>query len=341
MEEKLFEDIICRYPELIENDLLFKGRQVTFNRKRVDVLFEDRHGQILIVELKKGTVLRKHVGQLLDYEGDFISEDNPNVRVMLVGNRVPENLRRSLDHHGFEWKEFTITTLINFFGTKDEPNMLRILTAEKPLVPDIHKTLEQQPHSEKIQTSPPVSNKSISINDIGQKIKCELIEAATNTICRQTDPKLDGASVYFTLSGKKKNWKSKEGSKKAIVYYSRSSNHLVVIPKDTVDRYIFDLLFQKKPDGEGYCLSDKYKNYERKDGRIGLRFKIEDDDRLLVQLEAEAKKNVLPKRLIYLQSDYWPKILPDNIDINSKIIEEIRRICQDFSGGEGIEPIKD
>ena len=59
MEEKLFEDIICRYPELIENDLLFKGRQVTFNRKRVDVLFEDRHGQILIVELKKGTVLRK------------------------------------------------------------------------------------------------------------------------------------------------------------------------------------------------------------------------------------------------------------------------------------------
>ncbi len=174
-----------------------------------------------------------------------------------------------------------------------------------------------------------------------QKINCKLIEAATNTICRQTDPKLDGASVYFTLSGKKKNWRSKEGSKKAIVYYSRSSNHLVVIPKDTADRYIFDLLFQKIPDGEGYCFSYKLKNFERKDGRIGLRFKIEDDDRLLVQLEAEAEKNVLPKRLIYLQSDYWPKIHPDNIDINSKIIEEIRRICKDFSSGEGIVPIKD
>ena len=103
MDEKTFEDIICRYPELIEEGLSLRGRQVTVKGKRVDVLFEDKHGQKLIAEIKKGPVLRHHVGQLMDYEGYFVDEEYPNVRVMLIGNRVPENLRRSLNHHGFEW----------------------------------------------------------------------------------------------------------------------------------------------------------------------------------------------------------------------------------------------
>ena len=52
MDERTFEDIICKYPELIEEKLSFKGRQVIVKGKRVDVLFEDRYGQQLIVEVK-------------------------------------------------------------------------------------------------------------------------------------------------------------------------------------------------------------------------------------------------------------------------------------------------
>lgn len=89
--------------------------------------------------MKKGAVLRKDVAQLLEYEGHFVSTDNPNVRVMLVGNRVPKNLRRSLDHHGFEWKELTITSLITFLRQKDDPDLLNPLTSEEPLTRDIHK----------------------------------------------------------------------------------------------------------------------------------------------------------------------------------------------------------
>jgi hypothetical protein len=139
MDERTFEDIICKYPELIEDKLSFKGRQVPVKGKWVDVLFEDRYGQQLIVEIKKGAVKREHVGQLFDYEGHFVSADNPNVRVMLVGNRVPENIRRSLDHHGIEWRELTIGDLINFLKQKGDLDLLNRLTSEAPVTHDIRK----------------------------------------------------------------------------------------------------------------------------------------------------------------------------------------------------------
>lgn len=131
MIEKEFENIIIRYPELIEDGLSFKGRQVNVKGKFIDILFEDRHGQKLILELKIGTILRKHVGQLMDYEGYILSPDDPTLRVMLIGNRVPNNLRRSLDHHGFEWKEITELSLINFLKQKNDIEYLTYFSQEK------------------------------------------------------------------------------------------------------------------------------------------------------------------------------------------------------------------
>jgi len=112
--EKHFENVLHRYPELIEEGLKFSGRQVCVGGKYVDLLFEDRFGQKLIVELKRGIIKREHIAQLLDYEGYFLTADNPNIRVMLIGNRVPPNLRVSLDHHGFEWKEIPVSELIKY-----------------------------------------------------------------------------------------------------------------------------------------------------------------------------------------------------------------------------------
>lgn len=111
MLEKHFEDVLSRYPDLIEGGLKFINRQINVGGKFADLLFEDRFGQKLIIELKKGVIKREHMAQLLEYEGHFLSPDNPNVRVMLVGNRVPPNISKSLDHHGFEWKEITEETL--------------------------------------------------------------------------------------------------------------------------------------------------------------------------------------------------------------------------------------
>ena len=71
MNEREFESILDRYPELIEPGLSLHGRQLPIKGKFIDLLFIDRHDQKLIVEVKNGTILRKHVGQLMDYKVSF------------------------------------------------------------------------------------------------------------------------------------------------------------------------------------------------------------------------------------------------------------------------------
>jgi RecB family endonuclease NucS len=54
--EKNFENVLHKYPELIEDGLKFSGRQVSVGGKFVDLLFIDRFGQKLVIELKKGSL---------------------------------------------------------------------------------------------------------------------------------------------------------------------------------------------------------------------------------------------------------------------------------------------
>lgn len=125
MKEKEFENILERYPDLIEEALSIQGRQVAIGRLRVDLLYKDRFGQTLIVELKRGPILRQHIAQIFDYEGHFLSPSNSNIRIMLIGSRVPPNMRRSLEHHGFEWKELTEPLLFRYLSDKNDSEFLQ------------------------------------------------------------------------------------------------------------------------------------------------------------------------------------------------------------------------
>jgi len=131
MTEKDLENIICKYPELIEKGLSIEGRQVCIQGKHIDILFTDRHGQKLIIELKKGVIKREHIAQLLDYEGYYLTPDDPTIRVMLVGNRVPINFRKALDHHGLEWKELSFVYLHEFLKIKRDYVFLKLFEQDK------------------------------------------------------------------------------------------------------------------------------------------------------------------------------------------------------------------
>jgi len=196
MKESEFEGIICKYPELIEDGLSFKGRQVSLQRKLVDILFEDRHGQKLIIELKKGTVTRKHIAQLLDYEGYFISLDNPTARVMLVGNRVPLNLKRSLEHHGFEWKELPIEFLIDFLTTKKDNENLFCVTSEKPLVGHLRSSNHDKMNRNAINS---VENKEInSPVPISEMTKQELNKLSKELVEKKLIDIFTGHNLRFS-----------------------------------------------------------------------------------------------------------------------------------------------
>lgn len=122
--EKDFETLLARYPELIEDGLRLLGRQVTVHGRRMDLLFEDRFGRQLITELKWGPIKDEHIGQLMCYEGLLLSADDPTLRVMLIGTRVPPNIRRTLDHHGIAWKEITATQISSFLVTRGDPELV-------------------------------------------------------------------------------------------------------------------------------------------------------------------------------------------------------------------------
>lgn len=130
IKEKDFEDILCKYSELIEPGLEFKGRQIRIYGRRMDIIFEDDFNRTLIVELKIGPIKDEHIGQILSYEGILLSQEDPTIRVMLIGNRVPPNIQKSLDHHGIAWKEMTLSYLKDFLRKKDDAEMFSLFEGQ-------------------------------------------------------------------------------------------------------------------------------------------------------------------------------------------------------------------
>ena len=122
------EEILATHPILIEEGLTLLGRQVSVGRLRVDLLFRGRFGDTLIVELKRGTIRREHVGQIMEYSGSLYN--GKPVRLMLIGNRVPPSFQRSLEYHGIEWRELSEEKLLRFLEANDKP-LLKKLGGEK------------------------------------------------------------------------------------------------------------------------------------------------------------------------------------------------------------------
>lgn len=118
-------------------------------QRHIDLVFRDKFGQRLIIELKNGPILRAHIGQLFEYQGELLTPDDPNVRVMLIGNRVPPNMRRSLEHHGFEWLELTVEHLAGYVRKRDDSEFTEYF-AKQPHVP----AASVSPHPSRIATRP-------------------------------------------------------------------------------------------------------------------------------------------------------------------------------------------
>ncbi len=151
--EKDFETLLAKYPDLIEGGLRLLSRQVTVHGRRMDLVFEDRLGRQLIVELKWGPIKDEHIGQLMAYEGLLLSSADPTLRVMLIGTRVPPNMRRTLDHHGIAWMEFAVSKISSFLTERNDDELASIFSetgkpesARPPLRPkQMTKNVSQTP----------------------------------------------------------------------------------------------------------------------------------------------------------------------------------------------------
>lgn len=108
LTERDMEDAIAQNPKkyLGEDGLELIERQYRIGGYIFDLLFKDRHGAKLIVEIQKGTLDREHTYKILDYYDGF-REEHPKefIELMVLANRIPEERKKRLRSWGVEFHE--------------------------------------------------------------------------------------------------------------------------------------------------------------------------------------------------------------------------------------------
>src|SRR5579871_3111886 len=91
MTEREMEDLLWNHPDKFLNERLKQfRRQPQSYVGRADLVFTDRLGRFLIIELKKGVLPRGAVNQLVDYMG-MLKHEFPTkpVELMVIANEIP------------------------------------------------------------------------------------------------------------------------------------------------------------------------------------------------------------------------------------------------------------
>ena len=138
--EEDMENLIGSNPAkyLEEEGLDLLQRQYTVGNYRFDLLFQDRHGAKLIVEIQRGTLDRNHTYKILDYYDEYKSR-NPKefVELMVVANKITSERRNRLRSYGISFKEIPESV---FLGDKKDKMHSEDLT-------DLSKTHNRFPES--------------------------------------------------------------------------------------------------------------------------------------------------------------------------------------------------
>ena len=114
--EKDMEDLIVSNPEkyLEEPGLKLIERQYSIGNYRFDLLFHDRHGAKLIIEIQRGTLDRNHTYKILDYYDEY-KDNHPNdfVDLMVVANKITQERRKRLQSYDISFKEIPESLFLN------------------------------------------------------------------------------------------------------------------------------------------------------------------------------------------------------------------------------------
>lgn len=113
--EQEMEDVITANPDkYLEGDLKLIARQYRMGSYIFDLMFEDRHGAKLLIELQKGTLDRNHTYKILDYFDEYKTK-HPNefVELMVIANKIPRERRNRLSSMGISFKEIPESVIID------------------------------------------------------------------------------------------------------------------------------------------------------------------------------------------------------------------------------------
>ena len=111
MLEKDIENLIARYPKEFfpKEEFLLLGQQHTIEGRRIDILFQDKFGRKIIVEVKRGILTREASGQVMEYYGLMKSKSPEDIcELILCANVIPSERKLFLENAGIECKEVSV-----------------------------------------------------------------------------------------------------------------------------------------------------------------------------------------------------------------------------------------
>jgi hypothetical protein len=109
MTEHEMEDLLWEHSEKFLNEPLTQHRrQLRSSVGRSDLIFTDRIGRFLIIEIKLGKLKREAIGQLHDYYGTVKSEfPNRSVELMVIANHIPDERKIACETYNIEPREIS------------------------------------------------------------------------------------------------------------------------------------------------------------------------------------------------------------------------------------------
>lgn len=88
--ENLLEEVLVQSPHLLGEDLKLVGRQTETTGGPLDLLGIDGEGRLVVFELKRGTLTRDAVAQVVDY-ASYLAELEPEALAAHIGERSGKN----------------------------------------------------------------------------------------------------------------------------------------------------------------------------------------------------------------------------------------------------------
>jgi len=171
------QELLWRYPkDLLKEELKPFRWEMAGDVGRADLVFEDRDGNLLIVEVKHGRLPRGAIGQLVDYYG-LVKKEFPDraVELMAVANDIPRERKQACDRFDIEPREIAETTFRKVATAKS----YFFLSDRKPrALADESKLLDH--HSEQSEISAKLTGEHPDLTNLNSfpRIVQELAQAA-------------------------------------------------------------------------------------------------------------------------------------------------------------------
>ncbi len=106
MLESEMEDLLWAYPEKLLEPLKQFKRQARSAVGRADLVFEDRLGRLLVIEIKRGQLQRGAIAQVHDYFGMMKHQfPDKSVEMMVIAQTIPSERKLALDQYNIEYRE--------------------------------------------------------------------------------------------------------------------------------------------------------------------------------------------------------------------------------------------